>query len=280
MDGKGRSGTVVEILELGDGPSARRRAGDSSPSAGASARTQAGFMLSAAEHGRRRVDPRVALAVLVLLNVAVFVSGSTLFEVVLVGADGLLMAWCHRGRLAAAWLLAYGILFCLSVACMLGGPFFMPVGACLVMIRRLFPTAMFAAAMISTTYLGEIAYALQCWGLSGRMTVAVCVGLRFFPTALREAGAVREAMITRGIRLTPAAIVRHPALLLENFMVPYLHRISLVADELGDAVMARGVETTRKRTCYYPMRLSALDGVTLALAAVLAVGAVVGKVMA
>lgn len=63
-------------------------------------------------------------------------------------------------------------------------------------------------------------------------------------------------------------------------MVPYLHRISLVADELGDAVMARGVETTRKRTCYYPMRLGALDGVTLVLAAVLAVAAVVGKVMA
>ncbi|MCI8424331.1 MAG: energy-coupling factor transporter transmembrane protein EcfT [Adlercreutzia sp.] len=271
---------MVEIIELGDGASAPRRTGDLSPSVGASAQTQAGFMLSAAEHGRRRVDPRVALAVLVLLNVAVFVSGSALFEVVLVAADGLLMAWCHRGRLAAAWLLAYGILFFLSVACMLAGPFFMPVGACLVMIRRLFPTAMFAAAMISTTYLGEIAYALQSWGLSGRMTVAVCVGLRFFPTALREARAVREAMTTRGIRLTPAAIVRHPALLLENFMVPYLHRISLVADELGDAVMARGVETTRKRTCYYPMRLGVLDGVTLVLAAVLAVAAVVGKVMA
>lgn len=28
-------------------------------------------------------------------------------------------------------------------------------------------------------------------------------------------------------------------------MVPYLHRVSIVADELGDAVMARGVETTR-----------------------------------
>ncbi len=129
---------MVEIIELGDGASAPRRTGDLSPSVGASAQTQAGFMLSAAEHGRRRVDPRAALAALVLLNVAVLVSGSALFEVVLVAADGLLMAWCHRGRLAAAWLLAYGILFFLSVACMLAGPFFMPVGACLVMIRRLF----------------------------------------------------------------------------------------------------------------------------------------------
>ena len=91
---------------------------------------------------------------------------------------------------------------------------------------------------------------------------------------------MRRRLPTSTLRLSPAAIVRHPALLLENFMVPYLHRISLVADELGDAVMARGVETTRKRTCYYPMRLGVLDGVTLVLAAVLAVAAVVGKVMA
>lgn len=155
----------------------------------------------------------------------------------------------------------------------------MPVGACLLMLARLFPTAMFAAALISTTYLGELAFALQSFGLTGRMTVAVCVGLRFFPTIAREARAVREAMLTRGIRLTPAAIVTNPVGLLENFMVPYIHRISLVADELGDAVMARGVETSRPRTSYHELRVTPLDGVVVAVAALLAVAAVAGKVL-
>ena len=155
----------------------------------------------------------------------------------------------------------------------------MPVGACLLMLARLFPTAMFAAALISTTYLGELAFALQSFGLTGRMTVAVCVGLRFFPTIAREARAVREAMLTRGIRLTPAAIVANPAGLLENFMVPYIHRISLVADELGDAVMARGVETSRPRTSYHELRVTPLDGVVVAVAVLLAVAAVAGKVL-
>ena len=228
---------------------------------------------------RRRVDPRVSVAVLLVLNAAVFVAGSFALETAAVLLDGALMLWCRRPRLAAAWLAAYGVLALVSLGCMAAGPAFAPVGTCLMTLRRLFPTAMFAAALVSTTYLGEVAWALQSFGLSGRMTVAVCVGLRFFPTAAREARAVREAMLTRGIRLTPRTVLTRPAALLENFMVPYLHRISIVADELGDAVMARGVETTRARTCYYPMALAPLDLVVLAAAVLLLGTAVVGRVL-
>ncbi|WP_451917998.1 energy-coupling factor transporter transmembrane component T [Adlercreutzia rubneri] len=245
-----------------------------------SASARGGALLFAGgEKNRRRVDPRVALVTLVLLNVAVFVSGAKVVELIAVAADALLMVWCHRGRLACAWVAAYAVISLISLACILGGPFFMPVGTCLLMLARLFPTAMFAAALVSTTYLGELAFALQSFGLTGRMTVAVCVGLRFFPTIAREARAVREAMLTRGIRLTPAAIVANPAGLLENFMVPYIHRISLVADELGDAVMARGVETSRPRTSYHELRVTPLDGVVVAVAVLLAAAAVAGKVL-
>lgn len=247
---------------------------------GVSARgASGGLMMAAPERDRRRVDPRVALGVLVLLNVAVFASGAKAIELAAVAGDAALILWCRRGRLACAWLSAYAALSLIALACILGGPFFMPTGSCLVMLARLFPTAMFAAALISTTYLGELACALQSFGLSGRMTVAVCVGMRFFPTIAREAKAVREAMLTRGLRLTPAAILRHPAGLLENFMVPYLHRVSIVADELGDAVMARGVETTRRRGSYHELRIGALDVVVLAAALVLVAAAVAGKVL-
>lgn len=256
-------------------PASVSRAREGASTRGASG----GLMMAAAEHDRRRVDPRVALAVLVLLNVAVFASGAKAIELAAVAGDAALMLWCRRGRLACAWLGAYAALSLIALACILGGPFFMPVGSCLVMLARLFPTAMFAAALISTTYLGELACALQSFGLSGRMTVAVCVGMRFFPTIAREARAVREAMLTRGLRLTPAAILRHPAGLLENFMVPYLHRVSIVADELGDAVMARGVETTRRRGSYHELRIGALDVVVLVAAVTLVAAAVAGKVL-
>lgn len=154
-------------------PASVSRAREGASTRGASG----GLMMAAAEHDRRRVDPRVALAVLVLLNVAVFASGAKAIELAAVAGDAALMLWCRRGRLACAWLGAYAALSLIALACILGGPFFMPMGSCLVMLARLFPTAMFAAALISTTYLGELACALQSFGLSGRMTVAVCVGM-------------------------------------------------------------------------------------------------------
>ena len=55
--------------------------------------------------------------------------------------------------------------------------------------------------------------------------------------------------------------------------------MSIVADELGDAVMARGVETTRRRGSYHELRIGALDVVVLAAALVLVAAAVAGKVL-
>lgn len=227
---------------------------------------------------RRRVDPRVSLVVLLALNVFSFLSPSVPLEIAGVALDAVLMVWCGRGRLAVGWLVGYVAVVLVTLACA-AVPFLMPVGACFMMFRRLMPTAMFAAAMISTTYVGEMACALQAVGLPGRMTVAVCVALRFFPTAAREARAVREAMLTRGVRLTPKAIVSHPKLLLESFMVPFIHRISIVADELGDAVMVRGIEAPVKRTCYHELRLRALDVLVIVATGVLLAGAICGKVL-
>ena len=114
---------------------------------GVSARgASGGLMMAAPERDRRRVDPRVALGVLVLLNVAVFASGAKAIELAAVAGDAALMLWCRRGRLACAWLSAYAALSLIALACILGGPFFMPTGSCLVMLARLFPTAMFGRA--------------------------------------------------------------------------------------------------------------------------------------
>lgn len=235
--------------------------------------------LTERRHGtaRRRVDPRISILVLLIMNVAAFIAANQMMEVASVILDAALMVWLGRGRLALSWLVGYGVLVALSFACMMGGPFFAPVGTCFLTMRKIFPTAMFAAAMISSTYVGEMACALERFGLSGRMTVAVCVALRFFPTAAREAKAVREAMLTRGVRLTPKMIVTRPATLVEGFMVPYIHRISIVADELGDAVMVRAIEAPGGRTCYHEMRLRAIDVVVLGVAIALLAVAVAGR---
>ena len=227
---------------------------------------------------RRRIDPRVSLFVLLIMNVAAFVASSLSLEIAAVAFDVLLMVYLRRTRLMLGWLAGFAVILGIYFACVAGGPFFMPVSTCFLTFCRIFPSAMFAAAMISTTYVGEMAYALQSFGLTNRMTVAVCVALRFFPTAYREARAVREAMLTRGIRLTPLAIIKHPVSLLEDFMVPFIHRISIVADELGDAVMVRAIEASSKRTCYHELKISFVDVIVVLCVLAFLVVAVVGRI--
>ena len=222
--------------------------------------------------GRRRIDPRVSLCMLVLINVIAFATPYRWVITIAVAFDLLLLLWCGKARLALYWSLGYIAVCAVCYACIAAGPAFVPIGSCFLYMSKIFPAAMFASVMISTTHTGELACALQSFGLPSKVTVATCVALRFFPTIAREAHSVRDAMKLRDERFSIFYALRHPAALFESFIVPFIHRISIVADELGDAVMARGADTARRRTSLYEMRFKIPDLVVfLAVVALLAI---------
>ena len=45
--------------------------------------------------------------------------------------------------------------------------------------------------------------------------------------------------------------MRHPAKTAEHFLVPVIARLGQIADELGNAVVVRGVGASAHRTSYY-----------------------------
>lgn len=212
---------------------------------------------------RRRIDPRISILGLLAMNFAAFFTTSMVLIAAMVVFDCLLMVAVGKAKAAIGWLLGYLFIYWGGVGLVALGPTFQGFAICFVYLSRMFPIGAFAALMISTTYVGEMAYALQTFGLPSRFTVAICVALRFFPTVAREAKAVHEAMLTRGIRLTPISIIKHPATLMENYFVPFIHRISTTADELGNAVMTRGIEAANKRTCYHQMKIGSIDIIVL-----------------
>lgn len=228
---------------------------------------------------RRRIDPRISILGLIAMNFAAFFTASMVLMAAMVVFDCLLMVAVGKVKAAICWLCGYLIVYWGGVGLVTLGPTFQGFAICFVYLSRMFPIGAFAALMISTTYVGEMAYALQAFGLPSRFTVAICVALRFFPTAAREAKAVHEAMLTRGIRFTPINIIKHPATLMESFFVPFIHRISTTADELGNAVMVRGIEAANKRTCYYQMRVGPLDVITLGGALFFLIAGIVSRFM-
>lgn len=226
---------------------------------------------------RRRVDPRVSIVVLVLLSVIAFAAPSRWVILGAIAMDAVLLVWCGRPKLALCWLVGYAAMNAICYGCIAAGPALSPFGACFLYMSKIVPAAMFASAMISSTRTGELAYGLQSFGIPSRVTVATCVALRFFPAIGREARSVREAMALRNERFSLARALRHPGELFECFIVPFVHRVSIVADELGDAITCRGADTSRRRTSYYAMRLGAADCIVLLVLAMLLALTIAGR---
>lgn len=224
-----------------------------------------------------RLDPRASLLGLVLLNLAVFFSTSSELTWAMMTFECLLMLAARQGRLALGWLVCYLAFFGAGLGFARLGGAVQGMALSMVTLSRMLPIGACASLMIATTSTGEMASALQAAGFPSRFAVAICVGLRFFPAAAREATAVHEALLTRGIRMTPLSFAKNPRLFLERFFVPYLHRIATTADELGNAVVVRAIESPGKRTCYYPMRWSLADTATLCVFSLFLAASIAGR---
>ncbi|MVN48695.1 energy-coupling factor transporter transmembrane protein EcfT, partial [Eggerthella lenta] len=167
---------------------------------------------------------------------------------------------------ALRWLAAYAAVFGASMAvAAFPNEVTASFAAMIVVFRRVFCVGMFASNMIATTRVGEMASALQRAHVPRGGVVALCVALRFFPTMGKEFSSVAEAMKVRGMALSPATVLRHPALTAENLMVPVMSRLAIVADELSNAAIVRGIDSAAARTSYYELRFGPADALFAAL---------------
>ena len=205
----------------------------------------------------RRLDPRVSIAILIPINATAFAPRLVIGQIAMVALCAAVAVWCGRAASAVKWCAAYAVVMTAGYAFLL-----IPM---IVMIRCVFCVGMFASTMIATTRVGELACALQRARLPRHGIIAVCVALRFFPTMAGEFCAVAEALRVRGMAITPKTIVTQPVRVMENLLVPVMSRLSIVADELSNAAVVRGMDSSRPRTSYYDLRLRAADVVFLAL---------------
>lgn len=235
-----------------EGAAAGAPAASAAPACAAASARRAG--------ARRRLDPRTSLAVLLMLNLIAFAPTKPWTEVAAVALCAATMIWCGRASAALRWLAAYAAVFGASMAvAAFPNEVTASFAAMIVVFRRVFCVGMFASNMIATTRVGEMASALQRAHVPRGGVVALCVALRFFPTMGKEFSSVAEAMKVRGMALSPATVLRHPALTAENLMVPVMSRLAIVADELSNAAIVRGIDSAAERTSYYELRFGPAD---------------------
>lgn len=90
------------------------------------------------------------------------------------------------------------------------------------------------------------------------LILALVVAFRFMPELLAEGQSVKEAQQLRGYRDKPGqpAAAAHSLLVM---LVPLLTRTWLRAEDLADAISARGYRTGQKQVRLHPLKLSTGD---------------------
>lgn len=173
--------------------------------------------------------------------------------------------WCGRAASALRWCLAFAAVLALGYAASLApSALAASFGIMAVVARCVFCVGMFASNMIATTRVGELSCALQRARLPRHAVIALCVTLRFFPTMAAEFSSVVDALRVRGMALSPRTVAAHPIRVMENLLVPVMSRLSIVADELANAAVVRGMDSDRPRTSYYDVRIGVADWLFLA----------------
>ena len=212
-----------------------------------------------------RLDPRTKLVVLVLVNLALTIAIRPGYAHVLVAAATLVAAACGRVRVA----LIAAVVYVLIAGAQVLGERHLPATAQIVVVTflqvigKVFPAGIIGAVIIQTTRVNELIAALTRWRMPRVLITPFAVVFRYFPAMREQARHLRDAMAIRGLSPTPLSFLRHPVDVTTRLYVPMLVSATVIADEIADAALVRGIDNPAPRTCLVDLALGAADVVVI-----------------
>ncbi|WKR20641.1 energy-coupling factor transporter transmembrane component T [Actinomyces israelii] len=212
-----------------------------------------------------RLDPRTKLIVLVLINLALTIAVHPGYAHILVAAAVIFATVSGRPRTALIAAVAY----ILVAGAQILGERYLPAAAQLFVVTffqiigKVFPAGIIGAVIIQTTRVNEFVAALTRWRMPRVLITPFAVVFRYFP-AMREQGRnLRDAMAIRGLSPTPLSLLLHPVDVTTRLYVPMLVGATVIADEIADAALVRGIDNPAPRTCLVDLAFGAADVVVI-----------------
>ncbi len=130
-------------------------------------------------------------------------------------------------------------------------------------IRMFMPSIMAFLMLFLTTKISEFMSAFEKMHIPNLIMIPIVVMVRFIPTVKEEWNGISDAMAYRGINLSACGVLLHPLQTAEYVLVPLLFSCVHIMDELVAASMVRGLESDKKRACYFDMKLGIWDYIAL-----------------
>lgn len=222
------------------------------------------------EHQGLRFDPRTKLALLVLLDIAVFLGRSLPYECAVFLICALLVAVGGMAGVSFRSCVAFALLVALQhvIGPMMGQSLALSLAQFLaVAVRKVLPCVLVAYWVVETTGVGEFSAALWKSRVPRNAIVTTSVIFRCFPTIGEEWRAIRSAMKMRGIGTGPSAWIVHPVRTLVCLYVPLFASVATISDELAAAALCRGLDDPGPHTSLSEIGFHAQDRIVLALVA-------------
>lgn len=216
-----------------------------------------------------RLDPGTHVVILLFMSALVLLADTeTQFAaVVLLGLlYVLVLGLVHKA-------LQYVLLFvCLKAAgYALSGITFGTFAIVLYTFSRMIPMMMIASALMASSP-SAIIGAFERMRLPKKLTIAICILIRFFPIILEEMRSIRIGMRARGIFKNWYSMLQKPAFAYECFLVPLVIRCLKLSSELAASAVLRGIECTAVRSTAHSIGFRRADGVAMLLFLVSASG--------
>lgn len=124
---------------------------------------------------------------------------------------------------------------------------------------KVYPCAMLAGIILSTTSVNEFLTAMNKAHVSKGIYIPLAVMLRYLPTIREDWHFIKDGMRLRDISLSFQSFIRCPGMTIECLYVPLLMTASKAADELAIASVTRGIENPHSRTCLIQIKFRIQD---------------------
>lgn len=211
------------------------------------------------------IDPRTKVLLLILCVFSAMMAPSLIYEFSLVLLIGIFGTICGKFKYSLKFVLIYGLIYFFTVWVMgaLTGTLRTMFIAFLGLLHKVYPCAMMAGILISTTKVSEFLSAMNKLRLPKKIVIPFAVMLRYIPTIKEDWHFIKDAMRMRDVSPTPKSLIYNPVMTIECVYVPLMMAASKAADELSIASITRGIENPKPRTCLVQIRMGIIDVITL-----------------
>ena len=207
-----------------------------------------------------RLDVRAKIIILVLINLIAVFNKSILFEIISMSLISLTLVYSKLYKKAILYSVYYLILMILFYfSSTVTNPLTSIILVVCMFFRKVVPVITFGYCIVTTTKVSELLVGLEMLRFPRSIRISFSVILSYIPSLGVEFTNITNAMKMRGFGLTPVNAIIHPLRTSENVIVPLIVRSSTIAEEISAAAITRGIESTQKRTTYYPMKFKVLD---------------------